>query len=338
MTSQSQFAIQQNIQQYLNMNEVNYYSFPNNQFIYNKQNLYKNSPRVSNDISSADTDSYSYQNGNLSSNNFEKQKPDNRVTLKKANEFVNELFKAFGDKNTLCNFSLFEKNIDIDMKIDKSTLKKMTLKDYFECFNEASFLCLSIPFLDKKGNINYNIFNPTLSSMNLVIRSKNIIEENINKTYAKDNFSLFNLSDDLIKIQFDETNPPYNRDIIESKINYVHKILGKKKILLDYIVKENSYFSVLWTPADTYKIKTSFLSFYSFDFKLVGTLAIKLDDHIWFTTFCNDTNDYKDFKKEYLNKINVVEKFIKRCNNLNDGDNLEPKLFSQDYKRFIYNY
>ena len=108
--------------------------------------------------------------------------------------------------------------------------------------------------------------------------------------------------------------------------------------MLDYIVKENSYFSVLWTPADTYKIKTSFLSFYSFDFKLVGTLAIKLDDHIWFTTFCNDTNDFKDFKKEYLNKINVVEKFIKRCNNLNDGDNLEPKLFSQDYKRFTYNY
>ena len=46
------------------------------------------------------------------------------------------------------------------------------------------------------------------------------MEKNINKTYVKDNFSLFNLSDDLIKIQFDETNPPYNRDIIESKINY----------------------------------------------------------------------------------------------------------------------
>ena len=170
MTSQSQFSIQQNIQQFMNMNDINYYSFPNNQFIYNKQNLYMNSPRVSNDISSADTDCYSYQNGNLSTNNFEKQKPDNRVILKKANEYVNELFKAFGDKNTLCNFSLFEKNIDIDMKIDKSILKKMTLKDYFECFNEASFLCLSIPFLDKKGNINYNIFNPTLSSMNLVIK------------------------------------------------------------------------------------------------------------------------------------------------------------------------
>ena len=68
--------------------------------------------------------------------------------------------------------------------------------------------------------------------MNLVIRSKNIMEENINKTYVKDNFSLFNLSDDLIKIQFDETNPPYNRDIIESKINYVHKILGKKTALI----------------------------------------------------------------------------------------------------------
>ena len=107
MTSQSQISIQQNIQQFMNMNDINYYSFPNNQLIYNKQNLYMNSPRVSNDISSADTDCYSYQNGNLSTNNFEKQKPDNRVILKKANEYINELFKAFGDKNTLCNFSLF---------------------------------------------------------------------------------------------------------------------------------------------------------------------------------------------------------------------------------------
>ena len=149
---------------------------------------------------------------------------------------------------------------------------------------------------------------------------------------------IFYLSDDLIELKFDEKDPPYNRDIIESKIDDIHRILGKKKILMDDIIKEKSYFSILWTPADTYKIKTSFLSFYTFDFKLVGTLAIKVDDYAWFTIFSNDPNNYKDFKKEYLNKVNTVENFIKKCHNEDDGDKMDLKLFSHDYKRFLYNY
>ena len=173
--------------------------------------------------------------------------------------------------------------------------------------------------------------------MNLLIKSKNIKKENINK-YSNDNFSVFNLSKDLIKIKFDEKNPPYNRDIIQSKINTIHKILKKNKIPLTDIVKENSYFSILWTPADTYKIKSSFLSFYNFDFDLVGTLVIKLDDYSWFTTFCTDVNNYKYFKNEYLNKINIIENFIKKCHNINEEDKLDQQLFSNDYKHFVYNY
>lgn len=338
MASQPAFNIQQNLGQFSGINDLKYFPFSNNQYppIYNKQNILIGSNRTTNDISSIDTDSYSYKNANY---NYEKRKnSENRIILKKPNEFVNELFKAFGEKNSLCNFSLFEKNIDINMNLDKTILKKITLQGYFECFNEASFLCLNIPYLDKKANVSYNIFNPTLSSMNLIVKSKKIKENNLNKKYLKDNFSVNFISDDLIKIEFDETNPPYNRDIIETKINIVHKLLGQKKILLDNIDKDKSYFSILWTPADTYKIKSSFLSFYTFDFKLIGTLILKVDEYSWFMTFCNDMNNYKDYKKEYMNKINIVETFIKKCNNISDGDNLDHKLFSQDYKRFIYNY
>jgi hypothetical protein len=228
------------------------------------------------------------------------------------------------------------------MNIDKNTIKKMTLYEYFEGFNEASFLCLNIPYLDKKCNINYIVFNPTLSSMNLVIKNSNkkIKEENINKEYLKDNFSVNFISSDLIQVEFDETIPPYNRDIIEIKINTIYKILGLKKsdITLDNIVLDKSYFSVLWTPADTYKIRSSFLTFYTFEFKLIGTLIIKNDEYNWFTVFCSDANYFKDFKKEYLNKVNIVETFIKNCYNINDRDNLESKLFSNDYKRFMFNY
>ena len=338
MESQQSFTIQQNFRQFAGINDLNYIPFPNSQFnqIYNNQKTNINSTKASNDRSTADADSFSYQNNNY---NYEKLKnSENRIILKKSNEFVNELFKAFGEKNSLCNFSLLEKNIDINMNVDKDTIKKITLQEYFECFNEASFLCLNIPYLDKKGNVSYNVFNPTLSSMNLILKKDKIKEENINKKYLKNNFTLNFISNDLIKIQFDETNQPYNRDIIEAKINILHKILGQKKITLDNIVKDNSYFSILWTPADTYKIKSSFLSFYSFDFKLVGTVILRIDDYNWFTIFCNDMNNYKDFKKEYLNKVNVVESFLKKCNNINDDDNLEHNLISYDYKKFRNNY
>ena len=338
MESQQSFTIQQNFRQFAGINDLNYIPFPNSQFnqIYNNQKTNINSTKASNDRSTADADSFSYQNNNY---NYEKLKnSEYRIILKKSNEFVNELFKAFGEKNSLCNFSLLEKNIDINMNVDKDTIKKITLQEYFECFNEASFLCLNIPYLDKKGNVSYNVFNPTLSSMNLILKKDKIKEENINKKYLKNNFTLNFISNDLIKIQFDETNQPYNRDIIEAKINILHKILGQKKITLDNIVKDNSYFSILWTPADTYKIKSSFLSFYSFDFKLVGTVILRIDDYNWFTIFCNDMNNYKDFKKEYLNKVNVVESFLKKCNNINDDDNLEHNLISYDYKKFRNNY
>ena len=340
MASQKKYNTQNNIMQSMGMKDMNYCPFSNNPFnqLYNNQNLYVNSTRGTNDISSTDTDSYSYKNVNFYFNIDKSTITENLITIKKPNEFIAELFKAFSEKNSLCNFTLFEKNIDINMKLEKKALKKLSLKEYFNCFNEASFLCLSIPYLDKKCNISHNIFNPTLSSMILLLRPKNIRKENINTKYINNNFSILYLSDDLIELKYDEKDPPYNRNIIESKIDDIHKILGKKKILMDDIIKEKSYFSILWTPADTYKIKTSFLSYYTFDFKLVGTLAIKVDDYAWFTIFCNDSNNYKDFKKEYLNKVNTVENFIKKCHNVDDGDKMDLKLFSHDYKRFLYNY
>ena len=328
---------QQNYRQYQANSEIKYFPFQNSQFTptySNSNKAYSGSNMASNDIFSTDTNSYSYHNQNYS---FEKSKnSENRVVIKKPDEFVIELFKAFGEKNSLCNFSLFEKNIDIDMNLDNNSMKKLSLLEYFDVFNEASILCLNVPFLDKKGNISYNIFNPTLSSMNLVLKDKKIKEEDINKNFLKDNYSLNFMENGLMKVEFDETNPPYNRDIIETKINTLYRILGQKKIMLNNIIQDQSYFSILWTPADTYRIKSSFLSFYTFNFKLIGTLIIKIDEYNWFTIFCNDMNNYKDFKKEYLNRINVIENFIQKCNSKNDC-NLERKFFSHDYKRFIYN-
>ena len=100
MESQQSFTIQQNFRQFAGINDLNYIPFPNNQFnqIYNNQKTNINSTKASNDRSTADADSFSYQNNNY---NYEKLKnSENRIILKKSNEFVNELFKAFGEKNS----------------------------------------------------------------------------------------------------------------------------------------------------------------------------------------------------------------------------------------------
>lgn len=330
MDSKIQLNLKQNLNKFSEMNDS--LSPPSNNSFKQKPDF--NSPKNSYEITSTDTDSYIFLN-NL---NYEKSKfAENCIIVKNQDRFVKVLFKAQGENNALCNFSIFEKNIDINMEIDKKTLKKLTLSEYFDCFIQASSSCLNIPFLDKKGNMNYNNFNPTLSSIHLIVKNKKIKKENINNTNLSD-FDIQFLSDEIIRIDFDEENPPYNRDIIGEKINNIHKILGQKKILMDNVVKENSYFSILWTPVDTHAIKSSFLSFYNFDFKLIGTLAIKNDDFFWFTTFVYDINNYKDFKKDYLNNINSIEKFIKKCNNINDEDRIDYSLFSHDYKYFIYNY
>ena len=340
MESKSQFSNSQKFRKFIPKNDLSYKSYSSSSFqnTYKSTNYFLNSNRPSNELNSTSADSYSYQNSNIT---YEKPKiKDNIIYLKTHTEFVGELFKNFGEKNSLCNYSLFERNVDIEINLEEKILKKITLYEYFESFIEGSFLCLNIPFLDKKGNITYNVFNPTLSSMNLIINKKYIKKEKINKKYLQDNFSLNLENDNEIKIEFDETNPPYNRDIIENKIKIFHKLLGTKDILLESIDKEKSFFSILWTPADTYKIKSSFLSIYTFDFKLIGTLIIKLDEYNWFTIFTNDADltGRKDFKSDYVNKVNEVENFMKKCKGISDEEKLDRKLFSQDYKRFIYNY
>ena len=144
MASQTPLNIQQqqNFRQYLGKNNLKYVPKTNNPYntmSNDKQNIYmEGSTRASNDISTTDIDCFSYKN-NILNTNYEKSKNvENRILLKNPNEFVSELIKTFGEKNSICNFKLFEKNIDISMNIDKNTIKKMTLYEYFEGFNEAS--------------------------------------------------------------------------------------------------------------------------------------------------------------------------------------------------------
>lgn len=338
-SSQNFISQQQNYNRLVGMNNINNMRYQQNHLysnVYNNNNknyYLNNSDMTTDGISTTQTDNMIYKN-----NNYEKPKDsETHIILKSSDPFVTELFKAYNEDNCLCNYILFKKNIEINISIDNKNKKDITLFEYFDLFKEVSFLCLDVPYLDKKGNIIYNIFNPTLSSMVLIIKNKITIDENINKKYTKENFTVYSLPNDYIRIEFDETNPPYNRDIIDSKLKIIQEIMGKKRITLDKIDKDKSYLSILWTPADTYKINTSFLSYYSFDFKLIGILIIKRNDYKWFTSFSNNIKAIKDFRTDYSNNINKIENFIKNSNQNNGDSNFERKFFSQDYKRYIYN-
>jgi hypothetical protein len=324
-------AIKNDCNRNLGINEICYFPAKNNELgkIKNILQYFMKSSGSINDISSSETN-ISYKN-----NVFELQ--DYHIILKSSNEFTNELFKNFSEDNCLCNYLIFQKSIDIYKYMDslKRSNKKITLSDYFDCFNKASIFSLEVPFIEKNGSVTNNFFNPTLSSMVLIVKKGKNEREIFYNNWAQENFKITSLPNSLIKYEFYESNPPYNRDILDTKINNIYKSIGLKKLSFDKVIKDKSYFCLLWSPGDTNKNNSSFLSYYSFDFKLLGSLILKNNDNKWFTSFSYNSNIYKDFKKDYLYKANMIKNFIENYD-IKDGNN-KKNLFSFDYKIFLYN-
>lgn len=281
---------------------------------------------TTNDISSIDNE-LSFKQNSTKSNSSEQKLEEFQTNLKKSDKLLNELFKKYSQQNSLCNFLIFEKSININMNLDIKSKKKITLSDYLDIFNKSSFLCLNVPFIEKNGKISQNVFYSTLSSMVLIIKSKKKLDQKNYEQFINNNFSICELADNLTKIEYKDTNPPYYRDTLQSKISIIHKIIGKKRIMLDEVIKDKSYISILWNPADTYKINSSFLSYYTFDFNLIGTLIIKNDENMWLSSFIINNinnNNGKDFKKDYQNNINNIKSFINNSFNLNQKERKMP--------------
>ena len=171
-------------------------------------------------------------------------------------------------------------------------------------------------------------------------KKKKKFKSNPNKIYSQNNIYLSYLKDDKIKIEFKETNPYFNRNTIESKIESIHKLLSIEQILIDDIVKEGSYFSLLWSGANYNNINTSFLSFYTFDFNYVGSLIMRKNDYKWLSCFSIGNNSYKDFKSEYFENIKNIDNLIENClkidlKNINKEDIYN--YFDYDYIKYYYN-
>ena len=132
------------------------------------QNILLNSPNhiTNNPLSTTDTDN--------SLKNF------TDIDIKKSNasvikdKFVKLLFDVYSENSCLCNYLLFEKNVDVFSKFDNiKKIKRLNLNDYFGIFIQYENLGLNIPFINDDYNMIHNIFNPSLSSMILLINPKN---------------------------------------------------------------------------------------------------------------------------------------------------------------------
>lgn len=304
-------------------------SFNNNHFI--------KFIKLTDGVSSTSSDSLNYKINNSNSDNNNKNEKEAYIFLKIPDEYMLDLFKTYGEKNSICNYIILEKNVNINIKLNDKEFNKIFLSEYLEIFKNINITNLNIPFIEDKGNISSNSFNPTLSSMILLIKSKQKINIKLNKKYSKENYSIKYLPESLIQIDFDENNPPYCREIITTKINIIEKIIGKNKIYLNDVVNEKSFISLLWTPTDTCKINSSFLAYYSFNFRLIGIFIIKRNDYKWFTSFNIHNGIMKDFKVDYMTQVENLDNFIKNCFYFNEDNHSKKKYYSHDHKRYIYN-
>ena len=258
-------------------------------------------------------------------------------------ELLRKLFEQFEEDKCISNYTIAKNMLDINMNLD-SNKEKMLLKtkltDFFDIFHNPNKLWLNIPFIDSRGKLYMNCFSPTLSSMLLVIKKNKEIKtclKNIKlkcKKYRGFSYDTYDQNKKLFKIEFEEIKPLHNREILYKKIGKLKKIIGDTKIRNKDIMIKNSYFSVLWSVKNELNIKSSFLAYYSFDFKLIGILIINPDYNQWMTAFSYKLTNYHDYKTDYEKNVANVKNMFKNLA-IDKDDQHCDNYFKYDYYNYL---
>jgi hypothetical protein len=258
-------------------------------------------------------------------------------------ELLRKLFEQFEEDKCISNYTIAKNMLDINMNLD-SNKEKMLLKtkltDFFDIFHNPNKLWLNIPFIDSRGKLYMNCFSPTLSSMLLVIKKNKEIKtclKNIKlkcKKYRGFSYDTYDQNKKLFKIEFEEIKPLHNREILYKKIGKLKKIIGDTKIRNKDIMIKNSYFSVLWSVKNELNIKSSFLAYYSFDFKLIGILIINLDYNQWMAAFSYKLTNYHDYKTDYEKNVSNVKNMFKNLA-IDKDDQHCDNYFKYDYYNYL---
>ena len=285
---------------------------------------------------------------NKSSNNLtidENQFNDNiflnrTLFINKNEELMRKLFEKYEQDKCISNYTIVKNMLDINMNFPQKVqndLLNTNLIDFFDIFQNANQLHLNIPYVTKKGKLYINCFSPSLSSMILVVKaSKKVKKEIITniKKFRGFTAEIQEKNKNIIKIEFEEIKPIYQRELLYKKISKIKKILGETKLSNKNILINNSYFCILWAVTNNSEIKSSFLAYYTFDFKLIGILIMNLNYNHWMTPFSYKLSNYHDYKIEYEKNVENVKKMLKDLPIDKDKDHCD-KYLKYDYYNYL---
>ena len=267
----------------------------------------------------------------------------NTLFINMNEEMMRKLFDKYEQDKCISNYTIIKHMLDIDMNIElnNKTISELKLSNFFDIFQNSEHVNINIPFITKKGKLIINSFSPSLSSMILVINMEKERIKKIQKNIKNyEGFSALILEKEkdknsqILKLEYEEVKPFHERDLLYIKIAKIKNIINDKKISYNDILIKNSYFSVLWSVTNNLNIKSSFLAYYTFDFKLAGVLIINIDYKNWFTPFSYKLDNYKNYKEEYDINVDNVKTLLKKLA-FDREDNSYGKFFKYDYYQYL---
>ena len=249
-----------------------------------------------------------------------------------ANNNKNDFSRLNNPHNTLINMkniflNYYEGKTNLDIFINSITpiiqtqnYLKMNLISFFKCYKYISLFQLKNTYY-LYGDLIFIYYSITLSSMNIVISKKELIDKftdfliSNNRIKSKEDIKeneeiiineffsniLIRYNSDKIYITFYENRPWHSRPIFIQQIKEITKIIPLiKDILIEEIDFEDSYYSIFYHPIKANKpfmTFTSFLVFYKFKkentnynndkkndkLSLMGLLPIKFDTKLFLT-------------------------------------------------------
>ena len=252
------------------------------------------------------------------------------------NELIKEIFSKYNEDNCISNYVMARKRIELNMNIEKEKLKRIKLKYYFDCFKNINNMTTIIPYINEKGKLFFTEICPSLSSIRLVLKAKNNVIKKL-KSQKAYGFNIRKVKKDIIIIEYEKNKSTQERDLLYFKMNEIIKIIGDNKLSFKNILYDKSYFCVLWNFTESQIIHSSFLAYYSFDFKLIGIFIINLNIPQWFSSFSYNVDFFKDYKKEYNKNEEEAKAFLKNLS-IDKGDGQYRHFYTYDYMRYTQSY
>ena len=267
----------------------------------------------------------------------------NPIIIDKKDENVLNIFNCFKTKRkSVSNFIIYKKIMKTLFTNLQKSISSLPFEKFPNIFQKLSIFGIIIPTINKYGQLFPTSFTPTLSSLTLYIKHTELyilIYNELNIKFSKKNLSTnsfennnenfwshnefielndnikLSLLNEYVILEFNEIKPHYNRNTLITQLKIISKSLPKtlNKVIIGNIDYQKSFYSILWSPVNTFLNHTSFLTYYYFTLNLIGILPIKLELFKWLTKIGLEKKDNNlKQENELSDSMNKVETFL--CN------------------------